>query len=56
MVIWCVYGFADIVKQSKYETVTRLDYNKIGRYLRGEWPKEMGEMIYADSDFFEDEE
>lgn len=45
VVVFCVYGFADIAKETKYETVTKMDYYKIGRFIRGEWPKPLPEMI-----------
>ena len=45
MIVFCLFGWADIVREDKYETVTQWDCAKIGRFLRGEWPKPLGERI-----------
>jgi len=45
MKVFCVFGFKDIQKNGKFERVTQWDYAKIGRAIRGQWPKPVGERI-----------
>jgi len=52
MVVFCLMGYKDIIAASKYETVTRWDYRKVGQFIRGEWPGPLPELeVFTEEDW-----
>lgn len=38
-VVFCIYGSGDFFKDPKQQTISKVHWRKVGKYLRGEWPK-----------------
>lgn len=48
--VFCIYNFLLAIKDDKYVLISKLDWIRVGNFIRGHWPKKDPKVFLLQAD------